>query len=161
MILLIAAIDRKKGLAKNGSMPWKIPEDTRYFMLQTKTRGANVLTGNLTFRNAYKGKPLAERTNYILTRHEGPIQGAIAVLDLGGLLKEFKHKDLWVAGGAEVFAAVMSSGRADELYLTHIDADFGCDQFFPEYENDFRLVEQSEPREQNGYRFTHARYIRV
>jgi dihydrofolate reductase len=161
MIRLIAAIDRKRGLAKNGVMPWKIPEDEKYFTNQTKTHGGNVLTGSTTFWNTYHGKPLVKRHNYILTHKDTPIAGAVVVHDLDRLLEEFSGKELWVAGGAEVFKQIMAAGKADELYLTLIDADLGCDQFFPEYEKDFKLAERSEPREQNGYRFTYDRYVRA
>lgn len=160
MIRFIAAIDRKRGIAKRGGMPWSIPEDEHYFTTQTKTYGGNVLTGGTTFRNTYHGHPLVKRQNYILTRKNTPIPGVILVHDLQKLLDDFKTKDLWISGGAEVFAEIMAAGKADELYLTHIDADFGCDQFFPEYEQAFKLVEQSEPREQNGFNFTYAKYVR-
>lgn len=160
MILLIAAIDRKRGIARNGAMPWNIPEDERFFTDQTKTRGGNVLTGMATFHEAYKDKPLAGRQNYILTHSTEPIEGATVVNDLAGLLEEFKDKDLWVAGGTAVFQAVMDLGKADELYLTHIDGDFDCDRFFPEYEDTFKKVEESEVREQNGFKFTYAKYTK-
>lgn len=161
MIRLIAAIDRKRGIAKKGAMPWKIPEDERYFTVQTKTLGGNVLTGGTTFRNTYHNRPLVNRQNYILTHDTAPIPGAMVVNDLAKLLEELKDKDLWVAGGAKVFQEVMDLGKADELYLTHIDADFECDQFFPEYESKFQLAEQTEPREQNGVTFTYAKYERI
>jgi dihydrofolate reductase len=159
MIRLIAAIDRKRGIAKGGAMPWRIPDDEKYFTTQTKTHGGNVLTGGKTFRNTYHSKPLVNRQNYILTHKNTPIADVILVHDLPKLLEEFKDKDLWVAGGAEVFEEVIAAGKADELYLTHIDADLDCDQFFPEYKNAFRLVEQSEVREQNGFKFTYAKYV--
>jgi dihydrofolate reductase len=155
---LIVAIDRSRGLAKHGGMPWKIPEDEQYFTEQTKSLGGNVLTGGATFRDAYKSKPLADRQNYILTRHTEPIPGATAVNDLNKFLNEFSGQDLWVAGGGEVFEQIMAAGKADELYITHIDADFGCDQFFPEYESDYKLIKQGEPREQNGFRFIYSIY---
>lgn len=158
MIRLIAAVDRKLGIAKKGILPWYIPEDEQYFTSQTKTYGGNVLTGGVTFRITYHG-PLKDRQNYILTHKTEPIKGAIVVNDIHKFLKEFEGKDLWVAGGAEVFKEVMDAGKADELYLTHIDADFGCDRFFPPYEDRFKLVEQSEPREQNGFRFIYTKYV--
>ncbi|PIZ62426.1 hypothetical protein COY17_02480 [Candidatus Saccharibacteria bacterium CG_4_10_14_0_2_um_filter_52_9] len=154
---LIVAIDRKLGLAKNGGIPWNIPEDENFFTEQTKTFGGNVLTGGVTFREAYKSKPLAERQNYILTHDTTPIEGVTLVHDLEKFLAEYKGKDLWIAGGAGVFKLVMEAGLADELYITHIDADFACDQFFPDYEG-FKLIEQGEPREQNGFGFRYAKY---
>lgn len=160
MIRLIAAIDRKRGIAKGGRMPWRLPEDERYFTRMTKTHGGNVLSGGVTFREGYGGKPLTGRHNYILTRRPDPIPGATVVHDLPALLEEFKDKDLWVAGGSEVYAEIMKAGKADELYLTVIDADFDCDRFFPEYEQDFKLAEESPSREENGLKFRYARYVR-
>ncbi len=160
MIRLIAALDRKRGIGKNGGIPWSIPEDAQFFTDATKTHGGNVLTGGRTFRETYTNGPLEGRHNYILTRHEEAIPGTTVVHDLTKLLEEFKGKDLWVSGGAEVFAAIMSAGHADELYLTHIDAEFGCDRFFPEYESDFKLVEKGEPRQQNGFHFYYAKYLK-
>lgn len=155
---LIIAIDRKRGLAKKGYMPWNIPEDEAYFTAKTKTHGGHVLSGGVTFRVAYKSHPLPGRQNYILTHDTKPIEGTTVVNDLNKFLDEFEGKDLWIAGGAAVFEQVMSAGRADEIYVTKIDADFGCDQFFPEYEKDFVLSEQSKPREQNGFHFIYQIY---
>lgn len=154
---LIVAIDRKRGLAKHGFMPWKIPEDEAYFTEQTKTHGGNILVGHSTFMT-FKG-PLADRQNFVLTHQTEPIDGVTLVHDLEKFLNDFTE-DLWIVGGAKVFEEVMQAGKADELYLTHIDADFGCDQFFPEYEDNFKLIEQSEPHEQNGFHFSYAMYSR-
>lgn len=159
MIRLIAAIDRERGIAKHGAIPWHIPEDAAFFDSETKKFGGNVLSGGVTFRVGYGGHPLAERQNYILTHDSQPIEGATVVRDIAQFLKEFEG-DLWVAGGAAVFQEVMKLGRADELYLTHVDAIFGCDRFFPEYEDIFTQIEQSEPHEQNGFTYTYAKYHR-
>ena len=160
MIRLIAAIDRQRGIAKNGIQPWSIPLDEVYFTENTKTYGGNVLTGGTTFRAAYDSKPLAGRQNYILTHDESEIKGATAVNDLDKFLAEFADRDLWVAGGAAVFTQVIQAGKADELYLTHINADFGCDQFFPKYTDGFHMVEQGEKQDQNGFNFSYVLYAR-
>jgi dihydrofolate reductase len=160
MIRLLAAADRKLGIAKKGVLPWCIPEDEQYFTNQTKSLGGHVLTGGVTFRITYHG-PLKDRHNYILTRSPAPIPGAEVVNDLKKFLEEFKQPDLWVAGGAAVFKEVMDLGFADMLYLTHIDADFGCDRFFPDFNKaNYTLTNRSEPREQNGFRFYYAVYTR-
>lgn len=158
MIRLIAAIDRANGMAKHGFMPWHIPEDEKFFTDQTKAYGGHVLTGKRTFVEAYKERPLKGRHNYIVTHDPTPIPGATVVNDLERFLADFEP-DLWVSGGGIIFKQVVEMGKADELYLTHIDAEFGCDTFFPDYSG-FTLVEQSEPREQNGFRFVYARYQR-
>ena len=158
MTRLIVACDRKRGLAKHGFMPWNIPEDEQYFTDQTKSLGGIVLVGNATFKT-FRG-PLAGRQNYLLTHQDTPIKGAHVVNDLAKFLEDFKDKDVWIVGGAAVFDQVIQAGKADILYVTRIDADFGCDQLFPDYENGFALTEETEPREQNGFSFTYARYAK-
>lgn len=158
MIRLIAAIDRQRGIAKQGYQPWSIPNDANYFTTQTKQFGANVLVGSTTFKT-FKG-PLPDRHNFILTRDKTPIEGTELVHNLEHFLKDYQDKDLWVIGGANVFSQVLELGKGDELYLTYIDADFGCNQFFPAFESDFSLAEQSELNEQNGFIFSYRRYVR-
>jgi dihydrofolate reductase len=158
MIRLIAAIDRQHGIGKNGGQPWFIPDDTAYFSEQTKSHGGVVLVGSTTFKT-FKG-PLAERHNYVLTRSETPIEDAEIVHDLAKFLSDFKSSDVWIIGGAQLYQQIMDQHQADELYLTVIDADFGCDVFFPNYKDSYKLVTQSEPREQNGFRYYFATYQR-
>lgn len=159
MIRLIAALDRRRGIGKAGKIPWSIPEDAQYFTNQTKTHGGNVLTGGVTYRETYHG-PLKDRQNFILTHDNTPIEGVILVHDLATFLEEFADRDLWVAGGAGVFEEVMKLSKADELWLTHIDADFDCDRFFPVYEDAFERVQASDPHDQNGISFYYATYRR-
>jgi dihydrofolate reductase len=156
MIRLIAAIDCRRGMAKNNGMPWFIPDDEQFFTDQTKRFGGNVLTGGSTFRLAYKNKPLADRQNFIATRYPQPIEGATVVNDLETFMNDFTD-DLWISGGANIFEQVMNMKKADELYLTEIDADFGCDQFFPDY-SAYVKTDQSPLREENGFIYSYIVY---
>lgn len=159
MIRLIAAIDRKQGIGKDGFQPWSIPADEQYFTEMTQTHGGHILVGNTTYKLFHA--PLANRTNFVLTRDKTPIDGAELVNNLEKFLKEYQNKDLWVIGGANVFSQVMDMGKADELYLTKIDADFGCNQFFPKYDEGFTLKEQSQLHEQNGFIFSYFVYTKT
>lgn len=158
MIRLIAAIDRKRGIAKHGFQPWSIPDDEQYFTKQTKSNGACVLIGNSTFK-IFKN-PLADRQNFVLSRDELNMKGVVRVHDLKEFLDELGDKDMWVAGGASVYAQVIDLGKADELYITHIDADFACDQFFPDFEDKFTKIEEGETQEQSGFKFTYTKYAK-
>jgi dihydrofolate reductase len=157
MIRLIAAIDRSRGIAKHGAIPWYIPDDEKFFTDQTKLYGGHNLIGMATFET-FK-QPLVDRHNYVLTHDTTPIPGAEVVNDLPAFLERFTDTDLWVVGGAAVFQQVMELGKADELILTKIDAEFRCDRFFPEYEADFELAEGSELHEENGFIYTYNHYI--
>jgi len=159
MIRLIVAVDRKNGMAKHGGQPWYIPHDEKYFTEKTKSYGGKNVIGRITFQT-FKG-PLAGRTNYVLTSNEEDIEGAIQVHDLKTFLEQNKGEDLWIVGGAHVFQQVIDMGFADELYITHIDADFGCDQFFPEYSKTFTQTKVSDWHEENGFKFKYAIYSRA
>jgi len=155
MILHIVAFDNKRGIAKGGIQPWYIPEDEAFFQSETKKYGGKVLMGARTF-DAIK-HPLRERENFVLTHDTAPIPGAIVVNDLQQFLAEFQG-DLWVIGGAEVFAQTLDV--ADELYITKIEADFRCDRIYPSYQDKFELTRQSDPRTENGFRYTYCVYTK-
>lgn len=154
MIRLIAAYDRQGGIAKQGFMPWNIPEDMAYFTAKTKSDGGNILVGSTTFAT-FKG-PLVDRKNYLLTSNKDLVEGVELVHNLNPFLKSYSQsaeQHLWVVGGANVFAQVVEAGLVDEIYATRIEADFGCNQFFPRISDDFEVVSESELHEQNGFIF--------
>ncbi len=154
----IVAFDRRQGIAKHGFQPWYIPADEQYFAAWTKKYGGNVLVGSTTYRTFRA--PLPERKNFVLTHQSELIEGAELVHNLESFLEEYHESDLWVIGGAAVFSQVLELGYADELYVTAIDADFKCDQFFPAIPSSFMLTEQSEPQAENGFTFTYKKYVK-
>jgi dihydrofolate reductase len=159
MIRLIVACDRQQGMAKDGFQPWKIPEDEAYFAEMTKSYGGKILVGSTTFRT-FK-VPLPGRTNYVLTSDKTPIEGVELVHNLEKFLKDYKEQDLWVIGGANVYCQIFELGLVDEIYITRIQADFGCNQFFPEFDEGFKLDNESDLHEQNGFIFTYQIYSKA
>ena len=129
MIALIAAIDKKGVIGSDGKLPWHIPSDLKWF--KEITSGHPVLMGRKTW-DSFPRKPLPNRQNYVLTRSDRELQGAIAVRseeDLLQLLAENKNNKLFVIGGASVYDALIS--EASDLYITHVEADVDGDTFFP------------------------------
>ena len=155
MIRLIAAVDNKRGIAKHGFQPWHIPNDEKYFLDQTSKWGGEVLMGSKTYEVI--GHPLKDRKNYVASRDAASINGAEVVRDLENFLKTFE-RDLWVIGGASVFEQALP--YADELYLTEIQADFGCDQFFPEFQAGFMPFGEEPLQEQNGFLYKYVIYTK-
>ncbi len=155
MIRAIAAVDKELGIAKNGRIPWKLPTDEQYFTDQTKKYGGVTLTGWRTFQTFHG--PLEDRVNYIVTPDPAPIPGVFVVNDLDKFFEELKT-DLWVVGGGMVFKETLD--RTDELYITHVDGVFGCDTFFPAFEDKFELASKQAPITENGLTFYYAIYRR-
>jgi dihydrofolate reductase len=112
------------------------------------------LVGSTTFKT-FKGA-LPDRINYVATRHNESFTGATVVHDIEKFLRD-QTDDVWVIGGSHIYQQVIDLHLADELYLTHIAADFGCDQFFPDYA-DFKQTSHSEVHHQNGFTFSYAIY---
>ena len=150
MIRLIAAIDSRRGIATDSGIPWKLPGDTAYF--HDKTTTGVIVMGWATYTEF--SAPLHDRENFVLTSHSDPLRaGFRSVGSLDELISDHPDQDIWVIGGATVYAETI--GEADELLLTQVVGDFDCTKFFPPYQTDFQLVVQGEDRQEGGitYRF--------
>lgn len=146
MIRLIAAIDSKHGLARGGAIPWDIADDRSFFREQTTSKGGVILMGKQTFDTI--GHPLKNRRNIILSNKLMAMPGAEIVNNLS-ILNTLR--DVWVIGGEAVFKQTID--LADELYLTHVDDDFNCDQFFPSYTEKFLQKWRSDTKMLNNVKF--------
>ncbi len=149
MIRFIAAIDSRSGLAEDHGIPWgrKLTSDIAQF--RSRTRGGVLMMGYGWYQE--QQKPLSERRNLVATTKPGPLrEGFERVGDAREFLKSFKG-DIWVGGGAGLFAATID--LADELYLTKVDGDFKCTKFFPDYQGSFELISASETHRENGISF--------
>lgn len=132
MIRLIAALDVKRGLAVDSGIPWTIPADTAHF--RDETTSGVIVMGWRTYEEF--AAPLHDRTNYVFDRSPETLRpGFRTTPSLAELEVEHPDEDIWVIGGAAVYAATI--GTADELVLTQVLADFHCTKFFPPYEHEF------------------------
>jgi dihydrofolate reductase len=155
MIRLIAAMDTSRGIATDKGIPWKLPGDAAYFENQTTT--GLIIMGWATY-NEFSA-PLHGRDNYVLTRDESRLRtGFQPVATLADLMKSHPNKDVWVIGGAFVFAETIE--RADELFVTQVLKDFHCTKFFPAYDTAFTRYEQSKDQEESGVRYRFERWRR-
>ena len=135
-LALIAARAANGVIGRDNDLPWRIPEDMRYFM--TVTEGKPVIMGRLTCLSI--GRPLPRRTNIVVTsdrRFAEP--GFTAVAGLADALDEARAAahasgatEIFVIGGARLYAEALP--LADRLYLTEIHQDFDGDVFFPAFD---------------------------
>ena len=139
-ITLIAAFDNERAIAKNGEIPWDIPEDQEHF--KRKTIGHPVIVGRKTYENIGN---LPEREMVVLSKEEiypdvinaRSIPSALSVCET-----EFETDEVFVAGGESVYEQFMD--RADRMVLTKIDGRYDGDQFFPRFSlDDWELKAQT------------------
>src|SRR5690242_1900535 len=82
-ISLLAALDRRHAIGRNGVMPWHLPDDLKRF--KALTLGKPVLMGRKTALAI--GRALPGRPNLVLTRaDEAPYPGQQVVHSLGEAL---------------------------------------------------------------------------
>ena len=149
MIRFIAAIDEKRGMANGHGIPWqgKVPADVQYF--QEKTEGNTVLMGYGTYVE-FK-TPLANRRNIVASSKSEPLREGFELTNDARQFIKASEEDVWVIGGPGLFSQTLD--LANELYLTHIEGNFHCTKFFPEFEKDFTLESRSEPQIENSLTF--------
>lgn len=152
MISIIAAIDEKRGIGKNGQLPWHISEDLKRF--KEITSGHTVIMGRKTFESI--GKPLPNRKNIVISRNlllpdisiyqAKDINVANSLDEALGIAKG----EVFIIGGGQVYAEAIT--KADKLYLTQVEGDFNCDTFFPDY-SQFSKETFIGAGEENGIRY--------
>ncbi|MCH8329699.1 MAG: dihydrofolate reductase, partial [Nanoarchaeota archaeon] len=83
IISLIAAIGKNNVIGNKGTIPWKLPEDMKYF--KKNTIGKPVIMGRKTYDSIpEKFRPLSGRTNIVLSREPkslGKIEKNVLVYD--------------------------------------------------------------------------------
>jgi len=144
MISLIAACDKQNAIAKDGVIPWKIPEDLKWF--RDKTMGHTVVMGRKTFESI--GKPLIGRTNIVLSRNTSfNAAGCICLHSVEEVLSLHKpQEEMYIIGGEEVYKLFLPF--AEKIYLTRIEQNFEGDKFFPK----LSYAEWNETTRQKGVR---------
>jgi dihydrofolate reductase len=132
-VSLIAAVARNGVIGANGKMPWRLSTDLQRF--KRLTMGKPIVMGRMTFESI--GKPLPGRANVIVTHHpKAPAEGVVYVADIDAALtvaaryaEQSGATEIMVIGGGKIYAETI--GRADRLYITHVEAAPDGDTMFP------------------------------
>ena len=136
---MIVAYCKGRGIGKNNSLPWHIPQDLKHFSKMTK--GLNkkniIIMGRHTWESI-PNKPLRDRLNIVLsTTITLEEENTISFSMLEDALEYYQtHKDIygdvWIIGGYQVYKSALEKKVVDNLYITYIDQYHECDTFFPE-----------------------------
>jgi len=131
IVSLIAALTKNMVIGKNNDLPWKLPDDMKYFMETTK--GHAVIMGRKNFDSVPpKFKPLKDRFNIVLSKSKN-IEGVTVVDSMEKALGLVKNEnEVFVIGGAQIYKLALPV--ANRLYLTEIDTVLDGDTFFPSFD---------------------------
>ena len=131
-VSIIAAVAANGMIGREGELPWRLPADLAFF--KRVTMGHHLVMGRKTWASI--GRPLPGRSMVVLTRSTAQeIPGVRFVHDLPealALAAEAGDSDVFVIGGAEVFARALP--LAERLYLTRVHADVEGDVGFPAFD---------------------------
>jgi dihydrofolate reductase len=143
----ILAHDDKYGIGKNGGLPWPHNEsDMKWF--RDCTLGHVVIMGRKTWESI-GSKNLPNRINIVISRSK--LQGtpdSVYYGELHTLIKmvktEYPDLKIWIIGGADVYKQTLP--LCDNIYLTHIKGDYGCDATVPldKYLHDYTEIKKNE-----------------
>ena len=128
LISLIVAVANNGVIGHKGALPWRIPEDLRWF--RTHTVGKPVIMGRKTWDSLPK-KPLPGRVNIVMTNEPGwRAEGAITANDWDQAIAAAGDvPEIVVIGGAAIYA--MALPVVGRIYLTNVGLSPEGDAFMP------------------------------
>jgi len=117
-------------IGKDGTLPWRIPEDMKWF--REITMGKPCIMGRKTWESLPK-KPLPGRINIVVTRDPGyRAEGASVATSFDEAVAAAMREgpdEIAILGGAQIYVEAMK--RADRIYLTRVRKAFDGDVVFP------------------------------
>tara|TARA_Y100000389_G_C17445910_1_gene511581 strand:- start:1369 stop:1872 length:504 start_codon:yes stop_codon:yes gene_type:complete len=137
---LIVAIEKNRGIGRDGILPWHHSSDLKRFRELTSGNGNNCI---IMGRNTYEsiGKPLPNRTNVVLTSNTEMSHIGLVIMsninDVLVFLENSSFDDVWIIGGAMVYNAFLDKRLIQEIYVTKILKTYECDVFLREFDNEF------------------------
>ncbi len=138
-MLAIAAMSTNRVIGNGNSIPWRIPDEHRFF--RRMTMGGVVVMGRKTFESL--PKPLDGRVTVVLTRDparllaDERLKDRYAQVRLARDVESLAESGVktWLCGGAQVYEQFLD--RCSELYLSVVDREVEGDAYFPRFEHLF------------------------
>ncbi len=162
---IIAAIDQQMGIGKNGTLPWHLPEDLKYFNNVTKKTEPDkenaVIMGRRTWESLpEKFRPLPDRINAVISSNsELELPDGVLHFDsldaaLTAMSTSSKIDQIFVIGGAKLYEEAVLHPELERIYLTRIESTFDCDTFFPDQiPEEFEIVSTTDNLESDGLEY--------
>lgn len=123
---MIVAVADNGVIGREGQVPWRIPEDLRFF--KNTTMGHAIIMGRKTF--AEVGKPLPGRRNIVVSRTADAFEGSELARSLEEAIALARTTDPepFVIGGAAIYEAALP--LATRIFLTEVHRQAEGDTFF-------------------------------
>jgi dihydrofolate reductase len=154
----IVAMSTNRVIGKDGTLPWHIPEDFKFF--KDMTMGHAMIMGRKTF-DSLPGV-LKNRLHVIVTRQRDwkpkVIDPNVHIFhDLATAVDFCRRQtskwgdEVFIIGGGDIFREMLN--KTDRIYLTEIHAVFEGDAYFPEFGSEFVEVDRRPRTEPIAFDF--------
>jgi dihydrofolate reductase len=116
-------------------LPWKIPEELKFFKMMTL--GQTIILGANTLDSI--GRLLPNRNSVVLSRKPQSyfnVFGECFVFDNFEKALQYSvnlTKDVYICGGANVYKQALENDYAEELIISTIKKNYSGDVYFPEF----------------------------
>lgn len=140
-IKIIACLDSKKGVAKNGDMPWYIKSEFQHF--KKTTMGFPIIMGRKTFDSLPIILPgrhhiVLSHTTFASEENISYVKSLAEALYQGKKIASTKE-DIFIIGGVNIWQQALKHNVVDECILSILHDNYSCDRFFPDLDKDWSL----------------------
>ena len=163
-ISLIYARASKGVIGRHNAMPWHLPEDLAHF--KQLTQGHAVIMGRKTWDSLPpRFRPLPGRHNIVVTRQSDwqaePASDFVHSADSlqqAITLARQHSPDIWVMGGAQIYAQALP--LADAVEVTEIHQDYEGDAYAPVLGAEWQEMHRESHVAANGLSYSFVRFER-
>jgi dihydrofolate reductase len=158
---LIVACSENRVIGRNGHLPWRIPEDWKFFKQQTAR--STVILGRISFLS-WKSILEDDRNVIVLSQNTALAKERVEVMDSLSRAIDRATKiprDIYICGGQRIFEEAINLPQVNRLFLTLVHADVEGDRYFPEWRTAFPRIIQKRNSADENYRYTFYELARV
>ena len=157
---LIVAIAENNVIGKDNDLIWHLPNDMKFF--KEKTLNHHIITGRKNYISIpEKYRPLANRTNIVLTRQSNfEEEGCVVLNSLEEAISYAKNNnesELFIIGGGQIYKEALEKELVDKMYITHVNNTFVGDTFFPKVDSKvWKKVSETDNSVDEKHRYSYS-----
>jgi dihydrofolate reductase len=159
LLHLIVACAENRVIGRAGKLPWRIPEDLKFF--QDETAGQICVLGRICYETWPRVRLDGRRPVVLASKPLAPTQEAtgtepIVAHSLNEALEiaEGLPGEIFICGGERIYAETLALSRPMRLHLTLIHAEIPGDTFFPEWRHLAWSERERRESSDTNYRYT-------
>ncbi len=163
-ICYIVAVAENNAIGKNNQLPWRLPEDLKFF--KRTTMGKPVLMGRKTYESL--GKPLPGRLNIVVSANTDlqlP-EGVLLFTNLDAAVERLQAENTdegFIIGGGTLFEQCLP--LTERMYITRVQTTIAdADAFFVDIDHTHWKkiwMEEHTADEKHAYNYTFEQYERL